>query len=52
MTLAATRGPNGRDAFVFDGHDVPHDSLKLPASHVDHTISSQEHPRVGEGADI
>src|SRR5713226_3129110 len=23
MTLAATRGPNGRDAFVFDGHDVP-----------------------------
>ena len=23
MTLAATRGPNGRDAFLFDGHDVP-----------------------------
>jgi suppressor of ftsI len=23
MTLTATRGPNGRDAFMFDGRDVP-----------------------------
>jgi hypothetical protein len=23
VTLTATRGPNDRDAFVFDGHDVP-----------------------------
>jgi suppressor of ftsI len=23
VTLTATRGPGGRDAFVFDGHDVP-----------------------------
>ena len=23
MTLTATRGSNGRDAFVFDGHDAP-----------------------------
>jgi suppressor of ftsI len=30
LTLTATAGPNGRDAFVFDGHDVPPDIRLAP----------------------